>query len=238
MSADPLDLMPEVDHATERLLGTVDGLTDADMRRPSLCRGWTRGHVLTHLARNADGLTNLLTWARTGVVTPQYESWDRRNADIEDGAGRDAAALADDLRAAARRFAVAVETMPPEAWSVELPLHSGPQRAARIVWRRLREVEVHHVDLDAGYGPTEWPDAFSHRLLHEVVAQFSGRGTVPAVRLRADGVRHELSIGSTAAAPLVSGPASAVAAWLTGRSPGAELTVEPEGPLPAVPDWI
>lgn len=238
MSADPLDLMPEVDRATERLLATVDRLTDADMRQASLCRGWTRGHVLTHLARNADGLTNLLAWARTGVVTPQYESWERRDADIEEGADRDATTLADDLRAAARRFAIAVETMSPDAWLVELPLRGGPQRAALIVWRRLREVEVHHVDLYAGYAPADWPEAFTHRLLHELVAQFAGRADAPAIRLRPDGVEHELSIGSADGAPLVSGPAAVVAGWLIGRVSGAELTVEPEGPLPTVPDWI
>ena len=44
--------------------------------------------MLTHLARNADGLRNLLIWARTGVVTPQYPSFEVRNEEIEAGAGR------------------------------------------------------------------------------------------------------------------------------------------------------
>ena len=34
-------------------------------RAPSALPGWTRAHVLTHLARNADAMVNLLTWART-----------------------------------------------------------------------------------------------------------------------------------------------------------------------------
>ena len=48
------------------------------MAGPSLLPGWSRGHVLTHLARNADGAVNLLTWARTGVETPQYVSQEQR----------------------------------------------------------------------------------------------------------------------------------------------------------------
>jgi len=35
--------------------------TDADVRAPSLLPGWTRGHVLSHIARNADGITRTLT---------------------------------------------------------------------------------------------------------------------------------------------------------------------------------
>ena len=37
---------------------------------------------------------------------------------------------------------------------------------------------------------------------------------------------------------MVSGPAYALAGWLTGRSPGDGLTVTPAGPLPALPDWM
>ena len=70
MSADPLVLLDDVERATSRLLATAGSL-DADPSAPSLLPGWTRGHVLTHVARNADSLVNLLTWARTGVVTPQ-----------------------------------------------------------------------------------------------------------------------------------------------------------------------
>ena len=71
--------MNEVSHsldrlamATERLLTTATALSDAQMRDPSLLPGWTRGHVLTHIARNADGLVNLMRWARTGTKTPMY----------------------------------------------------------------------------------------------------------------------------------------------------------------------
>ncbi len=229
--------MAEVDRATERLFTTVDGLSDAAVTAPSLLPGWTRGHVLAHLTRNADGLTNLLTWARTGVVTPQYASWERRNADIEDGAAHPAARHAAELRAAVDRFADAAAQMPAEAWAVVLDT-GDPQPAARITWRRLREVEVHHVDLAAGYQPADWPDAFSHRLLHEVVASFAGRTQAPALILRATELGHPLTIGSAEHAPIVAGPAYALGGWLTGRTRGTGLTITPDGPLPELPDWI
>jgi hypothetical protein len=47
----------ELSTATDSLVDGIGRLTDADARGPSLLPGWTRGHVLTHLARNADGGT-------------------------------------------------------------------------------------------------------------------------------------------------------------------------------------
>ena len=72
---DPAALRGALDEmavSTDRLLATVDGLDDAALRQPSRLPGWTRAHVLTHIARNADGLVNLVTWARTGEETPMY----------------------------------------------------------------------------------------------------------------------------------------------------------------------
>ncbi len=48
----------ELAEATERLLATAARLTDEDLRAPSLLPGWTRGHVLAHVARNADSYVN------------------------------------------------------------------------------------------------------------------------------------------------------------------------------------
>ena len=69
--------------ATDRVLVTATALSDDQAREPSLLPGWSRGHVLTHIARNADGLGNLLRWARTGTETPMYTSAESRSADID-----------------------------------------------------------------------------------------------------------------------------------------------------------
>jgi len=71
VDSDPERLRERIDEATGRLTADVCGLTDEQAREQSLLAGWSRGHVLTHLARNADGLGNLLAWPRTGVRTPQ-----------------------------------------------------------------------------------------------------------------------------------------------------------------------
>jgi maleylpyruvate isomerase len=106
------DLQEQIDEATVRLLRTVDGLSDEDVRRPSLLPGWTRGHVLTHLARSAGALGNLLEEARTGVPTAAYASQQARDEAIEQGAGRSAAELRDDVTTAAEKFRAVAVTLP------------------------------------------------------------------------------------------------------------------------------
>jgi maleylpyruvate isomerase len=207
VSADPLVLVAEVERGTARLVETVRGLDD--LTADSLCPGWTRGHVVSHLSRNAVALINLLTWARTGIETPMYASPEARVADIEAGAARPRAEQLADLVATHGQFAAAVDDLPAAAWATEVRFPSGTVApAARVVWSRLCEVEIHHVDLDAGYGPADWPPGFAKRLLHETPA--------PAG---------------------VSGPDYALAAWVTGRSDGADLTVVSGGALPPVPTW-
>jgi maleylpyruvate isomerase len=238
VTTDPLVLVEDVDRATNRLLDTARDLDDAAVAEPSLLPLWTRGHVLTHIARNADSLVNLLTWARTGVETPQYASLERRNADIEAGAPRPAKVQLEDLTEACSRFAEAVDSMPPEAWSVTVVWRGGRSApAAHIMWARLSEVEIHHVDLNAGYGPADWPEAFTLRLLRRVVRRFTEEPDGPRVVIRAPDVGHDLPIGAGTTSPVVTGPAWAAAAWLIGRSAGDGLVMEPAGALPAVPSY-
>jgi maleylpyruvate isomerase len=106
-SFDAPALLAQISEATAHLLTSAADLTDEELRSPSLCEGWTRGHVLTHIARNADGHVNMLNTAATGKVTPMYESDEKRNADIEAGSSRTGAELLADLRDSAARFAQA-----------------------------------------------------------------------------------------------------------------------------------
>jgi maleylpyruvate isomerase len=235
---DPLLLMGEVDAATDRLVRTAARFDAAALAADSLLPGWSRGHVLAHLARNADGLVNVLTAARTGQRIPMYASSAARDADIATGAARPPEEHLADLRHSADRFAAAVAAMPMPAWAATVEMRLGPWPATMLVWSRLREVEMHHVDLAAGYRPADWSEAFTHRLLHDVTSGLSSRADAPAMVLRFDGSRHELVVGDPGRAPVVAGPATDLAAWLTGRGDGTALTVTPDGPLPTPPEWI
>lgn len=228
-----------VDDATERLLASVDKLSDDGVSEPSLLPGWTRGHVLAHVARNAEAMRNLATWARSGIETPAYPSRERRDADIERDAARPAAehrrdiadtarALADDLRALPedRLDAVSVRTQP------------GREFPARgIAWRRLREVEIHHLDLDCGYSAREWPAPFISRCIPDIVDMFARHPDITPMTLRATDSGREWQLGSEPAFRVVSGKERFLLAWLLGRTAGDELAMIPSGPLPAPPEW-
>jgi maleylpyruvate isomerase len=229
----------EVDRATDRLFETVSALTDDDAALPSLLPGWTRGHVLSHVARNADALVNLLTWARTGTPMPAYASTAAREADIEAGAYRPIDQLLADLRASAGLFNEAVAAMPAQAWSALVQLRSGAEvPAATVPWHRLREVEVHHVDLAAAYRPEDWPAAFTQRLLHDAVTTIADRRDAPSMVLHATDLDRDHKLGKREGGPTVRGTSPALVAWLTGRDSGEGLTVSPDQPLATPPQWM
>ncbi len=242
MDADISQSMAGIAAATGRLLSTAGSLTDAQVREPSLLPGWTRGHVLSHLARNADGLANLLRWAGTGTETPMYASAEARAADIEAGAGRTAASLAADVAQAAEGFAAQAARLPGEAWTVPVRALAGPPFPAYgVLHRRLSEIEIHHVDLAAGYRPGDWPAGFVTDALARVAGSFAGREDTPACLVSADGTGTAFRIGRDrpVTPPVqVHGPAATVLAWLIGRDSGSSLRVAGDGPTPPVlPAW-
>lgn len=182
-----------ISDATDRLGATVAWLTDAQAAEPSRLPGWTRGHVMTHIARNADGLANLLRWARTGTETPMYASREARNADIEAGAGRPAAAQATDIRESSAAFADEAGRVPDDAWTaVVRVLSPGTFPASEVLLMRLSEVVIHHVDLGAGYGYLDWPHEYVSRALDRVAASFRGRDDAPPCELTVTGGRAYL----------------------------------------------
>jgi maleylpyruvate isomerase len=215
----------------ERAVATaLDRLTDAELEEPSALPGWTRAHVVAHLARNADALVNLCTWARTGVETPMYPTPESRDADIETSAAAPAAALRADVADARARLAEAASVLPEEAWSRPVRTRQGKTIPAReIPWMRVKEVWVHGVDLDAGIAFADIPTDASAALVDDVLATFAARDQTPDVTLRAIDLDRTWGSGGT----LVEGPVAALVGWLTrGRSDG--LT----GPVPAAPSWI
>ena len=227
--------------ATSRLLATATALSDAQVREPSSLPGWTRGHVLTHIARNADGLGNLLIWARTGTETPMYPSARSRGDDIEAGAGRPAAVLAADVRESAAAFAAQAATVPDDAWSTQVrALYGPPFPALGVLGRRLSEVEIHHVDVGAAYSPDDWPADFVSDALPRVAASFAGRDDMPPCVVSAEGAQGPFRLGPGQAgspAVVIHGQPADLLAWLLGRGDGARLTLARGDALPELPPW-
>ncbi|MEW2410097.1 maleylpyruvate isomerase family mycothiol-dependent enzyme [Streptomyces griseoviridis] len=220
--------LASVRDATDRLLSAAAALDNASAAEASRLPGWSRGHVLAHLARNADALVNVLEGR------PMYSSAAARDADIERDAPRPLDVQLADLRATADRFQAAGAA--PADWSRTVELRNGvTDAAARVPFRRWIEVELHHVDLGIGYELEELPEAFTEREIAFLADRFAGHPEVPSTRLT--DTTRAWSTGSAAqGAPAltVTGPAPDLLGWLAGRRDGAALTVT-GGPLPALP---
>ncbi|PPK66804.1 maleylpyruvate isomerase [Actinokineospora auranticolor] len=211
----------------------VAELPEPAFRAPSRLPGWSKAHVVTHLARNADALVNLMTWARTGIEHPAYASRADRDADIAAGAERLAQVIREDLYAACDRFHTAFHRLSDAEWSATVTHPSGLQLvAAELPELALFEAWHHLVDLDAGVEFGDLPAAQLDRLLDIAVRPVRLRADGEPLRVVAqlpDGRQRtwELAIATQSSSAEVSGPAAAVLGWLTRRSDGSGLTGTP-----------
>lgn len=159
-----------------RLVATAHGLTDDVVAGPSLMPGWTVGHVLTHVARNADGHARRLDGALDGHEVPRYPGGqEEREADIEAGAPRSAGDLAADVAESAERLEDVWARSVAAGWPHRDLMADDRWPTPESTWRRLREVEVHHVDLGLLYGPEDWPEGYVAWELPRVLATVPSR---------------------------------------------------------------
>lgn len=217
------------EHGTRVLLDAADRLADTDLEAPSALPGWSRRHVLAHVASNAEAIGRLLTWARTGIETPMYASPDQRAADIETGATR--TDLRDWTWRSADQLATAMDELPAPAWSTEVVTAQGRTvPASETPWMRARETCVHAVDLAAGVSFDDLPEGFLAALVDDVVGWRSARSGPAVVLVTPDGRRHIAGEGDPADVEL---PLATAAAWLVGR-----LDPATEPALPELPRWL
>jgi acyl-coenzyme A synthetase/AMP-(fatty) acid ligase len=96
--------------------GTVHRIADADLRASSLLPGWSRAHVVGHLARNAEALGRLAAWAHTDVETPMYRDRDQRAAEIEAASALPVEVLRRDLDRTAEDLEQALDALEDQSW--------------------------------------------------------------------------------------------------------------------------
>jgi maleylpyruvate isomerase len=227
-----LELLQE---ATQRLVRTVDGFADDDWSRPSGLPGWTRSHVVAHLALNSEGLAGALT----GLVDdgdetpPMYASDEARDSDIEALAGKVPSELRARLMGGATLFADAAAAVPADGWSSRIERTPGGRTfaAATTTGMRLREVEIHHADLDAGYAARDWSPEFCSLLLDAMAKREAGVEPFRASPTDLDGT---WTFGE--GGPTVTGTGADLGWWLTGRGDGDGVTSD-NGALPKIETW-
>lgn len=212
-----------------------------DVRAPSLCEGWTRAHVLTHIARNAEGIQRLAEWAVDGTPRSMYPGGTRgRDAAIEEGAARPGPASPDDPRPAG----VFVDDLTTTASDLDPHLRAltGTLAVDRVEMRggllvppsalprlRLREVVFHHVDLDDGFTFGQVEPELLHAFVDDAVARLGATDEVVGLRLvSAEGDEWLVGDGSLT----VRGDRAGLLLWLARRDPRG---ITAEGALPDLP---
>jgi maleylpyruvate isomerase len=152
-SPDPAQVAADIEALAASQRALADHLArvgELDPADASLLPGWTVGHVLTHIARNADGALRQLD----GL--PQYwMGMDSRNADIELGAGRPWADLVEDV--VSTSDAVLSRMREVSDWSGVTTSIAGRRPKGALPFTRRREVEIHRVDLGLDYGFADLP---------------------------------------------------------------------------------
>ncbi|MGI8459901.1 MAG: maleylpyruvate isomerase family mycothiol-dependent enzyme [Propionibacteriaceae bacterium] len=210
---------------TQRLLGDTISIADEQWRQPSRLPGWSRGHVATHVARQADALGRLLVGIRTGEAGQMYPSAEARDADIEAGAGRTGLELQIDLDTSAEALGEEFEALGTAgAWAVEVELRGGLRTPARLLpLARLTEVVLHHVDLDVGYTVDDVPGPAAAWVLEWCALRLGIDPDVPRLRLHPDG-SEPVEVGRVGEPVIVAGPANLLLGWIAGRHDGSGLT--------------
>jgi maleylpyruvate isomerase len=241
-----LSLLP---HASVGVVRAVDRLADDEWSTPSLLPGWSRAHVVAHLALNAEGLARCLRGVvaadaddqvddqEGGEPRTMYESDEQRDQDIDDLAASAPNRIRDRLLAATTTFDHAVRAVPDHLWDARVERTPGGRtmRVGSLPGMRIRELEIHQVDLAAGYTTADWSPTFSTLLLDAMTKRLR-----PETRLtiRPLDVDRTWVVGPDTgdSGPIVTGPAADIGWWLTGRPPPDAVSCS-RGELPSIEGW-
>lgn len=156
----PTDVIEACQQAHKRLLSSAARLSESDVRAPSSLPSWSRAEVIVHLSRNADSHVYLFEGAMKGETRHQYPIAGMREADIAVGSSLPVDQLVSELGNSCRALEAAWDDLSEDQWELKEIVTPGPRTMSEIAFRRLREVEVHHVDLDVGYLATDWPSIY------------------------------------------------------------------------------
>jgi maleylpyruvate isomerase len=241
---DPAVTLPWMGAGTELFARAVGALPDDALRAPSALPGWSRAHVVAHVARNAEALTRLATWARTGVENPMYPSREHRAAAIESSAQAAAEVLRAELTSTAEALDSALAALDATSWQAQVRSALGtPVPAAQIPWMRVREVWLHAVDLDAGVSVDDLPPDVVDAVLDDAAATLSAVRGCPDALLAPTDRERAWSLGADAVAAVrVRGAAADVLGWLIGRAGADPLQAATADGTPATvpvpPRWL
>lgn len=200
--------------ATQRLLGDTISISDSDWLAPTTLPGWTRAHVATHLARNADVLRRFVTRLAS---RPELER-DDIVQDLEAGSRRSPLDIQIDLDTSSGLLNDAFDQLTVEKWATPLWGSLDGLTVSDLPMLRLNEVVLHHVDLDCGFVFGDIDPTVADWLLAWNLYRRADLVTGPGIALVTSAGRV-FRVGSGPGVSEVSGTDANLLGWLTGRLP-------------------
>ncbi len=217
--------------------GQVSTFSSEAIAAPSGLPGWSRAHVIAHVAANAEALRRLTHWASSGEERLMYASREARDAEIESGSALPSEELLEWLYTSDRQLIEELKALSPESWSALVVTAQGREvPALEILWMRSRETWIHGVDLAGSATFHEMPVSFLERLVFEVCSKFANPDR-PTVHVVATDLDKQWVISGGNEDVEVRGSLPDLASWLTGR--GSDRIATPSGePVISLGPWL
>ncbi|MFE4837698.1 maleylpyruvate isomerase family mycothiol-dependent enzyme [Arthrobacter sp. NPDC056691] len=223
----PDALLAELHKAADAVSSLAAKLTEADVPAPSALPGWTRGHVLAHIAGISNAMARQLEYAARGETVELYDGgYDGRTKAIEMSAGHALEQHRADLESALERAVRAFDALDAAGGGAD---HAGGVGAAG--WRTpisyrggvvldggfalWRELVIHASDLKTGRGPETWSRQFCEHLFAFLSARVPEDQKLVLQPLGLPRV----TIGTGGRSTVINGMVTDIAAWLAGREP-------------------
>lgn len=258
MTTEPSTIDPEVTQhvltdtaaALDALIEAVRALPEGAEREPSTLPGWTRGHVIGHVAGNGRAHARQAEYATRGEKVDYYDGgMAGRDAEIEADSTLPLATHVAALEAVRERHAVAWPVAGAPLWQAPVAYRDGILHDCLFAW--WREVRIHAVDVQVGIGFDSWDDALCGHLLAWLAPRLpdgvsiapepwpsppAGSPTAPMPAPAPDGAAAPRAEDGT----VVTGRLRDVVAWLAGREPERRPVAGRDGepvPLPELLPW-
>jgi maleylpyruvate isomerase len=212
----------DVRTAHRRFVVAVSGLSPDELAAASVLPGWTRAHVIAHVADGGRAFAALTEAALRGETVALFPGGvAERNEIIEKLAV--SPDLMTHLSDGIARLEAAWELCGPADWTRPVRFRNGD--LAGTVYARWREVWIHLVDCVVGVTPADWPVELATHAIDFLLSRVP-----PEVALVATDVDHRWGAPD---GERLSGTVRDLAAWAAGREPVGTL----DGPSVELGEW-
>ncbi|MFD3515422.1 maleylpyruvate isomerase N-terminal domain-containing protein [Streptomyces sp. NPDC058657] len=222
--------LKEISAAHDRLRAEAAALTEEGAREAIELPGWTRGHVLIHLADLSKAFARQARYAVEGRTIEVYDGGrPTRDSRIEELHGRPVEWLRGQLDEGLTALDEAWAALGPDGWDLPCAYRNSPLFATQLAW--WRESALHDVDLGAGHRSEEWSLALSSHVVSFLLPRLPqgtllvGEDTGQEWRTDGDGTT------------VIRGSVRALAAWISGRPHGTLPTTDAGTALPELNAW-